>query len=358
MDGERFDHLTRRLAESLPRRRLLRSAAGTLIGVVLAGRARVVKAETCEECQARGLACCSHLGTPFCRAANQTCCGPIICAEGFACVGGFCVACPPEKKCGSRCCNDGQTCENEECVVACPSGTTRCGETNCCGDGQSCDNGQCVDACPVGIAAQRDGGRRSRRREVTAEACEPEPPPPCPSGTVKCRGACVPACTGKSSLDGNTCKCSRKKCPDGKLKCDGKCIDPQTDRTHCGGCASADGASCGAGPCCQGQCQAGGSTCCGAQVCSAGEACCGQPKKCCPASQCCGPGCCPDGQYCARSNAKVGLCCPNGQQDCNSGCCAPGEVCASFRKSVCCPQDRPRYCAKTSQCVENRKACK
>jgi hypothetical protein len=351
MDGERFDHLTRRLTEFLPRRRLLRSAAGALIGVVLAGRARVVQAETCDECQARGLACCSHLGTPFCRAANQTCCGPIICAEGFACVEGFCVACPPEKKCGSTCCNDGQTCENEECVDACPTGTTRCGTSNCCTSEETCDNRQCVIGCPVGVAAQQDGGRRSRRREVTAEAvC-------CPEGTSLCGNECVLDCPRKTSLDYSTCSCTKPKCKSGQLKCTGKCIDPQTDRTHCGGCANDVGASCGAGPCCNGECQASGATCCGERVCSAGEECCGRKQKhCCPAGQCCGPGCCPSGSYCA--NPERGLCCPNGEQDCNTGCCGPGNICVNFRHSICCPQNQPKYCRKNDTCVADRRDCK
>ena len=58
MDGERFDHLTRRLAASLPRRRLLRRAAG-LAGGLLAGRVARVSAITCPagqlECDDR---CC------------------------------------------------------------------------------------------------------------------------------------------------------------------------------------------------------------------------------------------------------------------------------------------------------------
>ena len=48
MDGERFDHLTRRLAESLPRRRLLGRVGGALAGGLLAGRAARVGGITCQ----------------------------------------------------------------------------------------------------------------------------------------------------------------------------------------------------------------------------------------------------------------------------------------------------------------------
>ena len=45
MDGERFDYLARRLAGPLPRRRLLRRAAGGLVGAVLASRASRAQAQ-------------------------------------------------------------------------------------------------------------------------------------------------------------------------------------------------------------------------------------------------------------------------------------------------------------------------
>jgi hypothetical protein len=353
MDGERFDHLTRWLAGSLPRRRLLRSAAGTLIGVVLARRAGVVRAQqTCTDCADRGLECCTYDLGVLCRTATQTCCGPILCSEGYACVDGFCVACPPEKKCGSRCCNDGQTCENEECVVACPTGTTRCGTSNCCDEGQDCSDGGCVDACPVGVTTQRAGRRRSRRREVAAEAsCES-----CPVGTVKCQGTCVPACRGKRSLDGSTCRCTKKRCADDKTKCDGECVNTTIDPNHCGGCAGNGGVTCVDGKCCGGECSAPGLACCGFNVCGVDETCCGQDAtQCCPNERCCGDTCCPKDTYCA--NSRRGLCCRAGEQYCRVACCPIGTVCASFEDSICCPPTDPVYCPKKHRCVKSRAEC-
>jgi hypothetical protein len=67
MDGRRFDHLTRRLAQPLPRRRLLRWAAWLLAGALSGGRA------------ARTLAACDPL--PQCRDGYKPC-EDCACEEG------------------------------------------------------------------------------------------------------------------------------------------------------------------------------------------------------------------------------------------------------------------------------------
>jgi hypothetical protein len=351
MDGERFDYLTRRLAESLPRRRLLRQAAGVLAGAALTGRASRVRAQgsTCPP----GSRECHHVG-------NDSPC----CPTSYDCVEDtdgkiYCInPCPPDfTRCGlANCCGPDATCDDSvpgtfRCIF-CPAGTTKCGAKNCCSEGQSCSDGQCVDACPVGAAAQRDARHWSRQREVTADAaCEA-----CPVGTVKCQGGCVPACRGRRSLDGTTCRCTKKKCPVGKTKCGGECVDVGTDPKNCGGCAGNGGVTCVDGKCCGGECQAPGITCCGFTVCGVDETCCGaDATRCCPNERCCGDTCCSNGTYCA--NSRRGLCCPAGAAYCNVACCPIGTVCASFDKSICCPPTDPVYCERKHRCVKSRAEC-
>ena len=192
MDDHRFDDLARALANRLPRRRLLQRAAGVLGGALLAGRAARARAQACAQCLPAWQCCGTGHAIPCC-AADGTCCDQICCNAGYACVGGFCQACEPEKRCGSACCTAEQTCENGQCVAACPAGATTCGDA-CCTAEQTCENGQCVAACPVG---------RTARRGVAAEAgCEP-----CQVGTVQCGGACVLECKPGRIMNVDTCAC-------------------------------------------------------------------------------------------------------------------------------------------------------
>jgi hypothetical protein len=411
MDGDRFDHLTRQLAASLSRRRLLRSAAG-LAGGLLAGRAARAEAITCpagrtecdgrccdpgwecvgeaadricsapcedgaSRCPANSAGCCAGVCCPqnrvqFCCPADSICCpgaGSSECcpaSSDWHCVTfegtSICLFCPStHTRCGAaNCCAPGYVCQEgpnpgDGTCIPCPAGATKCGTKNCCTADETCsEDGECVDACPAGVAAQRDGGRRSRQREVTAQACEP--PPPCPTGQVKCQGACVAACRGRRSLDGTTCKCTKKRCPDDKTKCDGECVNTTIDPSHCGGCAGNGGVTCLDGKCCGGECQGPGVACCGFNVCGVDETCCGQDAtQCGPNERCCGDRCCPKDTYCANSRRE--LCCRAGEAYCRVGCCAIGTVCASFEDGICCSPYDPVYCPRKHRCAKSREEC-
>jgi hypothetical protein len=348
MDAERFDQLARRLAESLPRRQLLRRAAGTLAGVVLAGPAARagVGAITCTvgiECDGRcctdnfecvgeapnricsapceggasrcGTGCCDGIccdGGINCCPAGSTCCpktigGYACCPSGQECVPvgdgtNHCFGCQEgATQCGvANCCAPGFVCQEgpnpgDGTCIACPSGATKCGGKNCCTADESCsEDGECVDACPVGVASRQDGGRRSRRREVTAEAdCEP-PPPPCPDGTVKCGNACVLECKPGRIMNVDTCACECEGQP-----CGAECCPADQECSFQGG----DGLSprcCLTGKSCGQYCKDDPRIqCCKAGPWGVGRACDA------PARFCCGEGCCLRGEErCVRGKCK------------------------------------------------------
>jgi hypothetical protein len=400
MDGTRFDHLTRRLAQPLPRRRLLQWAAGGLAGALPGRRAartlaacdplpqcppgyKPCKDCTCEEgcpscipedghCCTENTYCPAHTtccGSPAkgwscCEDSQQFCCGgnAVCCLFGQECGEGGCLSpCSAgTTRCGADCCGAGTSCEAGKCVRSCPAGTTKCG-TACCTAGETCvEDTTCVAACPAGRAAGRG---------VAAEAgCEPPPPPPppppCPKGTVKCGKTCVAPCKPKrgkpTTLDGVTCKCRKTKCPTGETLCDGECIDTLNDPTNCGGCADGGGGVTCADEgaiCCNGQCREKGTVCCGTRACRPGTTCCGRKGDiCCAPDRCCGNGCCPPGSYCADSAHSI--CCPTGHTYCNKECCFEGLVCANFQDSVCCAKHLPVYCRKSGKCVSDRRKCK
>ena len=194
MDRERFDHLTRRLAHPLPRRRLLRRAASALAGVALAGRAaRILAAcdtppncpegyKSCGGCSCipeNGVCCTENVYCPphticcgngaggwNCCAqsefSQEICCGNALCClVGLECGPDGCRSpCPAgTSRCGETCCSSAQECISDTCQSACAAGTTRCGTSNCCGAQQTCAAGAVRGRLPG--RSRRATGRRA-----------------------------------------------------------------------------------------------------------------------------------------------------------------------------------------------------
>ncbi|MBI5513250.1 MAG: phosphotransferase [Deltaproteobacteria bacterium] len=173
----------------------------------------------------------------------------------------------------------------------------------------------------------------------------------CPSGQVRCQGACTALNTslahcgacGVACGPGERCEAGQcaGTCPPGQVRCGEACIDRSTDRQHCGACgvSCGDGEVCSAGACTL-SCGAGLTHCSGSCRDLQGDrAHCGACGRSCAAGQVC-------------SDGRCQLSCAAGLRDCSGSCrdlatdrahcgrcgavCASGAVCSSGRCVTSC----------------------
>jgi hypothetical protein len=136
--SERFDDLTRRLAEPVPRRRALRmfgaaTAAGVAAAVVRPFRGDAICYPGDKPC---GVLCCSP---------GQVCSSDGVHATHCCCPAG-------SAPCGAACCASGVACLSRRLsLCGCQPGTTRCGTASkptCCPAGTTCAGQTCLQ--PIG----------------------------------------------------------------------------------------------------------------------------------------------------------------------------------------------------------------
>ncbi len=142
---DRFDELTKTLAQSTSRRQALKVLGGSLAGGLLA--ALGVGTADAEECKRDGKAC---------KKGTQCCSG--VCQNG---------------QCVTPCTTDGGTCSgNSDCCSG------NCSNGQCCPSGRTNCNGQCVDT---------DGDESNCG--TCGNVC-PEPPDPSQGGAYCLEGRC------------------------------------------------------------------------------------------------------------------------------------------------------------------------
>ena len=152
MDSDRFDRLSRGLANGVSRRGVLKGVFGGAAAVATGGLARrsataqevcVAAGETCNalhpccagtECT--GGVCVAH---PVCGASGGACNALHPCCAGTECTGGVCAPPPVPLFCGHS------VGANGGCKGACTAAGFTGNQCN-----PICGNGQFVGACPVG----------------------------------------------------------------------------------------------------------------------------------------------------------------------------------------------------------------
>lgn len=203
MDAQRFDALTRSVAERMTRRRLLRGVGGglaaALLGRPVAGAPRCKQID--QSCRTTADCCPNENGT-YCAGTKKTTCQP--CA-GTICKGG-CTICSPTEIVDPTL----------NCACVCRPGLTRCNgvcldlqsdAANCGGCGQSCDDGNVctTDACLAGQCSNT----------IIPSCCESDPE--CEDGDLCTTNSCV----------GNQCQIAPVVCP-GEDLCTGVGCAPPT----------------------------------------------------------------------------------------------------------------------------------
>ncbi|HEU0115099.1 MAG TPA: hypothetical protein VFQ80_10505 [Thermomicrobiales bacterium] len=355
MDCDRFDAISRALAQPASRRRTL----GAVVAAALAPAAAAARPEPAK-CLAQGkrcslppsddaspghgkrgdkggkgkhhprscAKCCSRYGAAgadgkarcSCKPEGETCDGPSQCCGGL-CRNGVCTACPgdltacngncvdlqtDDRHCGSceHACADGQRCVGGNCVcdgTSCPRG--------CCGgpDGTTCQRGTDDAACGIGGAACQSCGACT-----TCDGTQCVNATACCGDTSSCQGGACVACAAGQRCQGGQCVCNAASCPNGC--CNGATCVPFADQTdqRCG----TGGAACKS---CTGHDTCGGGGTNGACGCTP-TTCVAQGKNC---------GTIPDG-------------CGN-TIDC--GACVAPDTCGGGDPSV------PNVCGCTSQCA-------
>jgi hypothetical protein len=243
MDQNRFDTLTRALAERPSRRRVLQALAGALTASVAAVAGRGVDAaprckRVGQACQTSADCCPGDLGNGdvYCASTGKkgkTC---RACPSGtVACKGGCVnVAGTDSSNCGAcgHICTGGSTCVSGAC--ACPSGQTLCG-------------GSCVDVA----------GSDSANCGACGHVCA--------GGSACVAGVCT--CGAGQHVDANgACTCAGTACPADDVFddlqvgcCTGYVCQPNTGQ--CRACSPAGGSCANGG---SGQTQ---QLCCGTQQC-------------------------------------------------------------------------------------------
>lgn len=240
-------------------------------------------------------------------------------------------------------CQEGQQCQNGQCVSRCEGQKANCNGTTCidtatnkdhcgscgnsCSDGQVCQEGQCKSDCPD---AQTSCGGTCTNLQTNKKHC----------------GSCDNDC-GEQTCNNGTCEC-----PTGKTLCNDSCVDAQSDSKHCGSCGNQcrDKESCNAGEC-KLQCDSGQTTCDGSCVDTQSD------------SQHCGS----CGKSCEKGlTCSSGTCqCPNNLKECNGQCvdaennpshcgacgnvCETGEYCSKGKCVMSCPKGQSEC---SSKCVE------
>lgn len=308
MDDSRFDRLTRTLARGASRRTVLKTLAGSLLGLGVVSSAQaetlcggpgvhcVIDDECClGSCENRRCAC--PFGQRFCDDVCAECCydgdcldngrceaGSCVstcltagqdgcadatpCCAGHACCGGTCLAgadcCTAQggAACGDACCGGAtpRCCQDGTCI---PDGGC-CGDGDCAGSAEPCRQGVCQpdhtcgvqvtvgascasgDACTTGATCQSDGTCGSGTA-VTCDdglACTTDS---CDAGT-----GCVHTLQEGFCLIAGACYASGDANPGNACQV----CDP--DRATAAWSDETAGAACGAGTVCRnGACQSG-----------------------------------------------------------------------------------------------------
>jgi hypothetical protein len=351
MDGQRFDELTRRLAEGAPRRSVLKGIAGGALGL-LGARTLGIRSAAGQQCVAPGAACqrnrdccegrCSDQGVCFCQdpaepvigcsciTGTQNPCGAmtaVCCPTGNDPGGpGSCtpasVGCEPTEPCPGVVCDPTAVLDETTCECVCPLPTVPCGDGQCahCGAIFQVDPETCECVCPG------------------TEACPCERNGDCADGFVCCddpttgEGSCRATCEDVCAIPGQACLRDRDCC-EGQCSDEGACycLDPSRPIIGCS-CITGTENPCGdsTAVCCPTGSQPGGpGVCVSASVgCEpTGGACTtGTADACAEGFECCAnPGSPPGGP---------GTCTPIGTNCARQGCAGPGHAC--LYDSECC----------------------
>ncbi|MCU1451088.1 MAG: hypothetical protein JWP02_3258 [Acidimicrobiales bacterium] len=178
---ERFDDLSRGMADSMPRRGVLKMVGAAVAAAAAATVLKPFRGDAITtSCPAGTSLCgntcckgtCSQAATSCCCDAGQTPCGPGCCAKGVACLNQTTGLC------------------------GCPAGTTPCGSgvnTTCCPAGAACSSG-----CPT----PQTFGPKSKTKTCCAaqgESCDAIPC--CPGRGLVCVGGGDGGC-----MSGATCQ--------------------------------------------------------------------------------------------------------------------------------------------------------
>ncbi|MEM9070988.1 MAG: hypothetical protein AAGE52_20930 [Myxococcota bacterium] len=204
-------------------------------------------------CGACGRTCDSR-GTQ-CQSGQCRCGDGPQCTEPEVCCTEGCVNPQTDaNNCGAcgRACEDGQICEEGDCVVppcmpACDVGETcdattmmcRCGAGPACADGESCCGGTC-------IGTQADNANCGACGNVCMGATV------CIAGGCTTDIPCEPACAVGETCMAGSCRCGAgPACAGATQCCAGSCIDTNSSIANCGAC----GRVCsGTDQCCSGTC--------------------------------------------------------------------------------------------------------
>jgi hypothetical protein len=228
MDGKGFDHLTRSLALSSTRRRVLAGLAAGVLGVIGSGQADAAVCRSVgRTCRGHGN-CCSHL------------CGPKDTGGHRVCQCQSPADCPVPEQCHEVTCQNGVCGTNVTTGKACGEGKTCCASGDC---GVCCSDAD----CPASTACA------SSYCDPKSRVCKVKPLPAgtdC-SGDDKCSGK---TCDGAGTCIANPVVCTPLDQCHVAGTCDpstGTCSNPQADfGTNCN-----DGDACTTGDhCVQGEC--------------------------------------------------------------------------------------------------------
>ena len=151
--SDRFDDLTRRMAQPLPRRGALKAIGGALFGSAalvalrpLRGDAKICAGAPCNNnCCINGVCLDFASSTCGCAAGKHKCGNSLCCDAGGACYAfgtGNCCCPAGTTPCGPACCSTGLAClDRSRGTCGCAAGQTTCryGATvTCCAAGTAC----------------------------------------------------------------------------------------------------------------------------------------------------------------------------------------------------------------------------
>jgi hypothetical protein len=156
MDGQRFDELTRTLANAVSRRSVIRGTVGVAVGAALSrlGGARVEAADKITICHMPGRRAEKTMEVPQSAVAGHLGHGDRL---------GACE-CPPSQVCGNSsdvCCPEGEVCDPEDqtCGVSCSTGACS-SNADCCSNICTCganEAGHCQTPFSQGFETDASG---------------------------------------------------------------------------------------------------------------------------------------------------------------------------------------------------------
>lgn len=200
-------------------------------------------------CGAGEVCCAEQCVAP---SAPECTCG--TCATGETCCAGVCTdTSSSAEHCGACGVGCGALAECRSGACACLSGqlgdVNNCGVCGrSCGTGQRCDAGNCV--CQSGALGDDANCGACGQACASGERCE-QNLCVCATGVLgddaNC-GACGQACPSGSRCieDPGSGAYVCEDCPSGLVRCDGACVDVTRDLAHCGGCGQVCAAGSGA----------------------------------------------------------------------------------------------------------------